>query len=97
MTRDRHTDWALSPAEVLYSCSGVTRRGRAKAAQSRALDVTEATITLRHEPTGIEVRASIPPGHYARTRMRQMKDDLRRRLFTELEQRVARHLRIPGR
>ena len=85
------------PAEVSYSGSGGNRSGRRRAGQTRALDVTEAAMTLRHDPTGAEARGTVPPGHYSRRQMRDRKAELYRRLFAELEREVARRLRIPGR
>ena len=97
MARARKPAWSLDTAEVSYSGSGGNCSGRRKAAQSRSLDVTEAAITLRHEPTGIEVNGAVAPGHYSRRQLRELKDALHRQLLAELEQWVAKHLRIPGR
>ncbi len=97
MARGSKSAWSLDPGEVSSSGVGGNISGRGKAARSRALDLTEATITLRHEPSGVEVSGAVPPGHYSRARMRELKEQLHRRLFTELERLVAKHLRIPGR
>jgi hypothetical protein len=91
------TKWVLDPAEVdAFETSGRSG-GRRQAAQSRALDVSGCQIRLMHRPTGIEVAGEVPEGHYSRAEMTRRKADLRARLYGELEQRVARHLRIPGR
>ncbi|HEU4558064.1 MAG TPA: hypothetical protein VFS20_09450 [Longimicrobium sp.] len=71
--------------------------GRRRASLSRALDVSGCEIRLAHRPTGIEVTGEVPEGHYSRAELTRLRADLRARLFAELEQRVARHLRIPGR
>lgn len=97
MPRQPRPTWSLDPAEVQSSSATLRASGRDRASASRALDLSEATIILRHAPTGLEVSGAIAPGHYSRDRLRLLKDDLHRRLFTELEQRVARHLRVPGR
>ena len=54
-------------------------------------------ITVRHRPTGITLRGEIPEGHYSRGEMRKLKDALVERLMRELEEAVARRLRVPGR
>lgn len=91
------TAWVLDPGEVDAFETSVRSGGRRQASQSRALDVSGCQIRLTHRPTGIEVAGEVPEGHYARAEMTRRKEDLRARLFAELEQRVARHLRIPGR
>ena len=95
--QSRKKRWSLDPAEVSQSGRTGNSSGRQRAAQSRVLDVTEATITLLHRPTGIEVSGSVPPGHYARHTMRQQKDELYALLFDELERLVAKQLRVAGR
>lgn len=91
------TRWALDPAEVdAFEISGRSG-GRRRAAHSRALDVSGSEIRLTHRPTGIAVAGEVPEGRYSRAEMTRLKEDLRARLFAELEQRVARHLRISGR
>jgi len=97
MERERKPAWSLNPAEVATSSQASTARRRGKAAQSRALDVTESTLKLLHLPTGIEVTGGVPAGHHSRAEMRRLRDDLHRRLFADLERLVARHLRVPGR
>ena len=87
----------MDPAEVAESSLTGTSSGRRRAAQSRDLDVTETTITLRHRPTGIEVSGSVPPGHYARPAMKKLKAELHARLLDELERLVAKRLRVAGR
>jgi histone H3/H4 len=37
-----------------------------------------------------------PKGHYSKDEMRKLKDAVVERLMRELEQAVARHLRVPG-
>lgn len=89
--------WSLDPAEVNQSVWSTNFGRRQKASQSRSLDVTETTITLRHEPTEIEVKGSVPLGHYSRVEMRALRARITADLLAELERRVAARLRIPGR
>lgn len=89
--------WVLDPAEVDAFVTSGRSGGRRRAAQSRALDVSGCEIRLAHRPTGIEVAGEVPQGHYSRAEMTRLREELRARLFAELEQRVAGHLRTPGR
>lgn len=88
---------SLDPAEVVESSMTGNSSGRRRAAHSRALDVTETMLTLRHRPTGIEVSGSVPPGPYARPAMKKLKAELHAQLFDELERLVAKQLRVAGR
>jgi hypothetical protein len=54
-------------------------------------------MTLRHLPTGIEVEGRTESGHSSRKEMQHLMEELRVRLWPELERLVAVHLRIPGR
>ncbi len=97
MAKPRKQTWSLNPADVSRSSSRATMNRRTGAAQSRAVNITTATVTLRHMPTGIEVSGDVPQGHYSRGELRQLQDDLAEQLFKQLETLVARHLRVPGR
>ncbi len=55
------------------------------------------SYTLKHIPTGVLVSAKVPPGNYSRKEMRRLREQLYQQLFVELEAKVAKHLRIPGR
>lgn len=91
------TRWVLDPAEVdAFEMSGRSG-GRRRASLSRSLDVSGCEMRLTHRPTGIEVTGEVPEGNYSRAEMTRLRADLRARLFADLEQRVARHRRIPGR
>lgn len=89
--------WSMDSGDVgefrVQSRSG----GRRRASQSRAMDTSGITITLTHRPTGIEVAGEVPAGGYSRTELTELERELRAALWAELEERVARHLRIPGR
>lgn len=93
----KRQDWKLDPAEVtwgFYSSATSTRRKRRL---SRELDSRAMEVKLVHVPTGIEVTGEVPKGHYSKKAMQQRRHELFGDLFAELENRVARHLRIPGR
>jgi hypothetical protein len=71
--------------------------GRKNARQPRHMDVRSVSITLVHRPTKIEVGGQVPEGHYSRKEMISQHKALCSQLFAELETRVAKHLKIPGR
>jgi len=89
--------WKLDPAEVSWGFQFSTTTGRNKRRQSRELDTRAAAVTLTHVPTGIEVTGNVPEGHYSKKAMQERRHELFGDLFWELEVKVARHLRIPGR
>jgi hypothetical protein len=90
------TKWKLNPEDVgggSSSGSG-SRRGR----YGRMYTVRcSYRRTMTHIPTGIEVTGEIPTGNYTKKQMRQLRQELEQKLFLELEAKVAKHLRIPGR
>ena len=88
--------WKLDPKSVSETCS-TGRYCKGKARHSRELDLTDCTITLTHTETGISVSAEIPSGNYSKARMRLLKSNLRESLFSELQDKVAKALSIPGR
>jgi hypothetical protein len=97
MAREANKPWALDPREVhAFGMSGRSS-SRRKAALPRALDVSGVALRLVHHPTGVEVSGDIPAGHYSKARLQALREELHARLFAELERRVARHLRVPGR
>jgi len=74
-----------------------TSSGRSQVRQSRAMDTRSRSIALIHGPTGLRVEGVVPAGSYSRQEMRLQARLLQQRLFGELEQLVARALRVPGR
>jgi hypothetical protein len=54
-------------------------------------------VTVRHRDTGVALQGVIPEGHYSKDEMRKLKVATIEQLMRELEQAVARHLRVPGR
>lgn len=88
-------EWSLDPGEVEHSGSG-SSSGKTRQF-SRKLKITGGSMTLKHAPTGIEVKGEILRGHYSKKEMREKKAALEARLFKELENLVAKRLGIPGR
>jgi hypothetical protein len=91
--------WKMNPKEVATAAIGSMRSGRLtsrRTKQPSSMDEKSKDLTLTHLPTGITVAGSIPVGHYSKKEMRQKVDDLTAKLFSELEIKVAKHLRIPG-
>ena len=89
--------WSLDPQEVHQFGSGSRSSTRRRASLPRSLDVSGGGLRLVHQPTGVEVSGEIPAGHYSKARLKELRQELHARLFAELERRVARHLRVPGR
>ena len=99
MAKPSGADWHLDPSEVHESRDWYrhsTRSGKV-ARTSRAQGTQYGHMTLRHVATGIEVEGTVEAGQYTRKEMLRHMDELRSRLWAQLEQRVARHLRLPGR
>ncbi|HYH66342.1 MAG TPA: hypothetical protein VD866_16740 [Urbifossiella sp.] len=97
MSRAGNKTWSLDPAEVYQFGTGCRSSTRQRASLPRALDVSGGGLRLVHHPSGVEVSGEIPAGNYSKARLKELRAELHTRLFAELEQRVARHLRVPGR
>ena len=89
--------WKLDPAEVSWSTEGSTSTKRRKHRLSRQLDERSLRVILLHIPTRIEATGDVITGNYSRREMDAARDALIEKLIVELEGKVARHLRIPGR
>ena len=90
--------WELDPREVSWSGSSSHSGHRTHATRaSRATATTGAELKLIHLPTGITVEGDVPRGNYSRGELKQRRDALYLELFRKLEEKVAKHLRIPGR
>lgn len=88
-------EWRLETKDVVggttsFSSGASGKGGRKTQARSRK-------IYLKHLPTDIRVEGEIPQGHYSREEMRRAHQALEEALFAELEERVAKALRIKGR
>jgi hypothetical protein len=59
--------------------------------------VWDGEVILRHRPTSIEVKALIPRREYSDRELKEVRRRLAQELWPILEDKVARHLRIPGR
>lgn len=68
-----------------------------RARQSRAEGRQSGHMTVLHRPTGVSVEGWVAEGSYSRKEMQREMETLQQRLVAELQQRVAAHLRIPGR
>jgi len=91
------TSWNLNSKDIsLYGGSSTTSI-RKNNRQDRSIDLKGAEINLVHKPTKLEVKGIIPKGNYSKKEMVQLKDSLYKSLFIELENKVAKHLKIPKR
>lgn len=99
MAKKRDQGWHLDPHEVGASRDWLrTGRRRGGATRtSRAATKQVGHLVLTHYPTGLKVEGRTSEGHFTRQQMTQEMDGLRERLWRELEELVARELRIPGR
>ena len=86
----------LDPSEVISTRFIQLGGHRKKTRDSRANMRSGGEIVLQHRPTGIEVRGSLPPGHYTRKEMRLLHQKLYDELYAALEQAVTKALRIRG-
>ncbi len=95
MKRKTKQKWHLDPKEVTGGIHG-SSSGKTGIFE-RKLKITGSTVFLTHMPTGIEVEAEVPPGHYSKKEMQQKREALKESLFRELEDRVAKVLKVKGR
>ena len=89
--------WRLNPKEVHFYGGSSNASKRKNARQQRIIDVRTAEINLVHSPTKIEVKGTIPAGNYSKKEMVRLTEALRGALFLELENKVAKFLKIPKR
>jgi hypothetical protein len=88
----------LNKNDVFESWSGHRSNLRSNLNRvSSAVDIRGSTITLRHAPTGIEIKGDVEMGHYTNKQIHTAEAQLRRQLLQELTDAVAKHLRLPGR
>ena len=100
MTRPSRTEWHLKPSDVQvgrhWSRSSARPHGVARTSRTAA-GTQQGHLTLRHVPTGVTIEGQTARGRYTRKEMGRLMDELKTRLWSDLERQVARHLRIPGR
>ena len=87
----------MDPREVSWKAMTTASSGRTKVGLPRSLDRRSVQLTGEHIPTGLVVKGVVPEGHYSRDQMRKLEDELRARLLSELESKVARRIRVAGR
>lgn len=97
MAKHSRERWHLNRAETDESRGSFTTGFRTSAQQGRSADRRDMWMKLTHRPTGIFVEGKHPFGYYDRKDWTRLTEELRERLFVELEKKVARNLRIPGR
>ena len=90
------SSYRLDPSEVIYSSTTSHSGHRKKTRDSRNTMRSGAEIRLQHRLTSIEVRGSLPSGHYTRKEMRLLQQNLYDELYAALEQAVAKALKMPG-
>lgn len=86
----------LARHEVEVFGLGSRISGRSKVRQSRKLDVSSWKFTLTHGATGVQVSGEVAKGHYTRAQFSHLKADLLKKLWSQLEQRVAARLHVSG-
>jgi hypothetical protein len=90
-------NWHLDPKDVTWYGGSSTRSNRSNARESRKIDEREFTMNLVHKLTAIEVSGTIPLGNYSRNEMSSLKEKLYKELFIQLENKVAKEIKISGR
>ena len=89
--------WNLDPKDVTWYGGSSSRSNRNNAREPRKIDERQLTMNLIHKPTAIEVSGTIPYGNYSRKEMSILKEDLYKALFLQLENNVAKALKVSGR
>jgi hypothetical protein len=89
--------WKMDPEDVNYSPTSAGSSTLTKKRNfERKLKLSHRMMQLTHLPTGVFVSEEIPKGHYSKKEMRKAEDVLYQKLYPLLENKVARHLRLPG-
>jgi hypothetical protein len=91
----RTFDITIEP-DASHASQSPVGAGRSGNRRPRSAKRTEQRITMVHIPTRLEVHG-IFSGFYDRKELSAMHSTLLGQLFSLLEQRLARHLRVPGR
>lgn len=85
------TKWALDPDDISVSWRGLTIGGDPE------VRLREFELTVTHRPTGLSVTKAAPRNHYSRKQGAKTRGQLEKDATAELEELVAKHLRVPGR
>lgn len=94
MSKKKSAIWRLDPAEVTGGMHGLSS---GKSGQfERKLKTTSSTVFLTHMPTGLRVEGQVPAGNYSKKEMQQKREHLKQSLHLQLEQLVAKHLKLKG-
>ena len=89
MAKSDREAWKLDPNDVTVSgsSSSASIRGRGgMSRKSRAEDTRSQVVRLVHRPSGLEVDGEIPAGHYSRSEMAKLRDELTGRLWVDLDE-----------
>lgn len=92
--------WKMNEKDVIegvVGSSGGSHRGGRMARTSRKGSMSSSTLTLVHGPTEIRVSGTVPEGHYSHSEMTAERKHLREELWKQLEDAVAKSMRLPGR
>lgn len=92
--------WKMNEKDVVdgtTGSSGGSHRGGRMARTSRKGSLSSSTLTLIHRPTGLRVSGTVAEGHYSHAEMTSERKHLREELWNQLEDAVAKSMRLPGR
>jgi hypothetical protein len=90
------TKWKLNPDEVAVDAGIGGGGGRGRHGRRQTVRCL-TSYALRHFPTGITVAIEVHDMNLTRKQRLQLQAKLYQQLYPQLEARVAKHLRIPGR
>lgn len=85
--------WKLDEADVHVRGGG----GYSKSHGHPAKTKRSVDVSLIHIPTGVSISKSTPMESMSRPAAAKIREKIRKELMPELEELVAKHLRIPGR
>jgi len=80
----------LQTDDVAVNWTMSTQRSANSARASRAENVTSASLTLIHRPTGCSMSGEVPAGRYTKKQMQTKKKELHTTLLAALSQLVAK-------
>ncbi len=77
--------------------SGGSHRSGKIARTSRKGSLSSSTLTLVHRPTGLQASGTVSAGYYSHAEMTAERKRLREELWNQLEDAVAKSMRLPRR